>query len=412
MHKCASTFGIIFIALVLSAAAPGPKPPISAAVESLSISNVTPDHLELRVTLAISAMVHLKLDDVRFEQVRLDSLPVYIAPMRETIELDRGAARSVPLGPIVVYYRDLERLDPVRRIVGEQSARLNGLARIHVEISPLQKFFIGPNLRVLAPLHQNVRVVLPGGAPARETALAALAAADAAIRVGHETIDNIRQRFGWTDDLIKQYSHSLLVIETHYRVGGTARTVRGVGFVIPGNRFMTTAELVQPWLYDPEVAQLLQSGAVLDHSSYDVRVLPAGLSLKNNQLRVVDPGGGTEKVFVTIGTKLHNVELGQREFDRNIAIVEFAQPPANAPPIHPTPTSARQWDYAALFRPRAGSPANLEVIHARARRTGNRIELLEPTDSSAFGSPLIVSEGVIGIVQSESTAAMIGNCCK
>jgi hypothetical protein len=75
--------------------------------------------------------------------------------------------------------------------------------------------------------------------------------------------------------------------------------------------------------------------------------------------------------------------------------------------VHATASSTREWDHAALFRPRAGSPANFEVIYVRARRVENRIELLDPTDSSAFGSPLIVSEGLIGIVQSESTAALL-----
>jgi len=100
--------------------------------------------------------------------------------------------------------------------------------------------------------------------------------------------------------------------------------------------------------------------------------------------------------------------LGQRDSDHNIAVIEFVQP-SSKPVIHPATTSASEWDDAALFRPRAGSRASFEVIYPRARRIGNRIDLLDPTDSTAFGSPLVVPEGVIGIVQSESTAALISS---
>jgi hypothetical protein len=409
-----STTTVLLAALALPAADPPAKPPISARVESIGITNLTTDHVEVQLTLAMSSTMHLTLQGAQFEGMRLNEIPIYIAPLRDKLDLDPASGpRSVLLGPILIYYRDLQDLDPVRRMVAEQSVGLNGMARLRVEISPLQKIFaFGPNVRVLAPLHQKVQVILPGGDAGRTTALAALAVADTAIRLGEETVNRVKERFGWTDDLTRQYGQSLLMVETRYRYNigaqATTRTVKGVGFRIRPDRFVTTAELLRPWLYDPEVAQLLQSGAaVLDDTQYDLRVLPAGLTLAKKQLRIVDPGSGTESALLTVGGKLHGVEIGRRDLDHNVAVIEFVGQPPSGTPVHSTATSAKEWDQAALFRPRPGSPANIEVIYVRARRVENRIELLDPTDSTAFGSPLIVAEGLIGIVQSESTAALL-----
>jgi hypothetical protein len=410
----AAYISIATVAFALIGAGPAPKPPISARIESLGIANVTPDHVELQLTLAISPTTRVTLQSARFEGMRLNEIPIYVAPLRDKLELNPAAGtRSVPLGPILIYYRDLEVLDPVRRMVAEQSANLSGLARLRVELTPLQRIFtFGPNLRVLAPLHQRMQVDVPGGNVGRRSAAGVLAAADAAIRLGEEAVNRVKEHFGWTDDLTRQYGQSLLTIETRYRynIGGqsTTRLVKGVGFRIRPDRFVTTAELVRPWLYDPEVAQLLHSGAaVLDESQYDLRVMPGGLTLANKQLRVIDAGSGTENVLVTVGGKLYGVDVGRRDFDRNVALIEFVAPPPAGIAVHVTATSAREWDRAAVFRPRGGSPRNFEVIYVRARRVDNRIELLDPTDSTAFGSPLVVSEGLIGIVQSESTAALL-----
>jgi hypothetical protein len=414
--KFLSTAAVLLAAFAPLGAEPPSKPPISARVESLGITNLTTDHVELQLSLAISSTMRLTLHGAQFEGMHLNEIPIYVAPLRVKLDLDPAAGpRSVPLGPILIYYRDLEVLDPVRRMVAEQSAALNGLAHLQIEVSPLRGIFaLGPHLRVLAPLHQKVQATVPGGAAGRGTALAALAAADTAIRLGEETVNRVKERFGWTDDLTRQYGQSLFTVETRYRynIGGqsTTRTVQGVGFRIRPDRFVTTAEMVRPWLYDPEVAQLLQSGAaVLDDSQYDVRVLPGSLTLANKQLRIVDAGSGTEKVLVTAGRKLHSVEVGRRDFDHNVAVIEFVDRRPSGTPVHATASSTREWDHAALFRTRAGSPENFEVIYVRARRVENRIELLDPTDSTAFGSPLIVPEGLIGIVQSESSGALFNH---
>jgi hypothetical protein len=69
-------------------------------------------------------------------------------------------------------------------------------------------------------------------------------------------------------------------------------------------------------------------------------------------------------------------------------------------------SSATDWNSVALFRFRDGvqnSPANPELIVVSARRNGNRIELGELVDSSAFGSPIVAPEGVIGIVQNQNS---------
>jgi hypothetical protein len=350
------------------------------------------------------------LKSARFETMRLNGLPLYIAPL-EKLDLDPSAKwRSVRLAPITVYFRDLETLAPLRQVVTDQVAQFEGQARVELDLT------LAP--RIVVPLRQRVPVTVPGGDIGRKAALVTLAAADSTLQMGQEAVKRVREYFGWTDELVNQYVPSLMLIETRYRytsAGQTVtRTLRSAGFRIAATRLVTTAEALRPWAYDAEVAQLLESGdAVLDETFYDVRVWPAGaplrddtaLALRNHRINIpfraatVRERSDVESVVVAAGGKIRSIQLGKRDSEANVGIIELIGQAPGAP-VHHVAAIAQQWDHVAVFR----FPA---VIYVKVRRSGDRLILSEPVDSTAFGSPLALPDGVIGMVQDEMSARAI-----
>jgi hypothetical protein len=211
-----------------------------------------------------------------------------------------------------------------------------------------------------------------------------------------------------------------MVVETRYRYSSEGRTVvhtlRSAAFRIAADRLATTAEALRPWAYDAEAAQLLQSGeAILDDLFYDVRVWPAGvallgdnaLTLHNHRIKVASVGSAVENVIVAAGGRIRSVQLGKRDADANVGIVELI---GQAPPgavVRGVANGAQEWDHVAVFRFPSGRPdASVDVVYVKARRNGDRLVLSEPADSTAFGSPLVLPGGAIGMVQDEASGVV------
>src|SRR5438552_11394826 len=112
MQLALRVIGLLAVFYPLSAATPSP---ITFRVDSVSFADVALDRVHLELTLGISTSVHLTLKSARFETMRLNGLPLYIAPLAEKLDLDPSKHwRSVRLAPITVYFRDLETLAPLR----------------------------------------------------------------------------------------------------------------------------------------------------------------------------------------------------------------------------------------------------------------------------------------------------------
>jgi hypothetical protein len=397
-------------ALLPLSAAPSP---IAFRVDSLTVSDAAADRLHLELTLGVRSRVHLTLKSARFETMRLNGLPLYIAPVVLKLDFDPAIEwRPVRLAPITVYYRDLETLAPLRQLVTDQVAQLEGQARVELDLTLAA--------RVVLPLRQQVPVNVPGGSIGRKAMLTALAAADSTLHFGEEMVNRVRQYFGWTDDLAKQYAPALMVVETRYRYSSKGRTVvrtlRSTAFRIAADRLATTAEALRPWAYDAEAAQLLQSGdAILDDLFYDVRVWPAGVALRddtaltlhNHRIKVASVGSAVENAVVATGGKIRSVQLGKRDADANVGIVELiGQGPPGAV-VRGVANGAQEWDHVAVFRFPSGRPdASVDVVYVKARRKGDRLVLSEPADSTAFGSPLVLPGGAIGMVQDEASGVV------
>jgi hypothetical protein len=393
-------------------AAPTPSP-ITIRVDSASFADVTADRVHFELTLGISSSVHLTLKSARFETMRINGLPLYIAPLPGKLDLDPAQKwQSVRLAPITVYFRDLETLAPLRRLVSDETAEFEGQVRVELDL-PLAP-------RVVLPLRQRTSVTVPGGSVGRKAILTTLAGADATVRFGGDVVKRVRRFFGWTDDLLEQYGPSLFLVETRYRYSyegrNIERTARSTGFLIAADRVVTTAEALRPWVYDAEAAQRLESGAaVLDDLFYDVRVWPAGtppgdntaLTLHNHRLKVAGVGSAVENVLVAGNGRVRGVQLGKRDAEGNVAIMELLGHTTAGEPMRGLTPGAQEWDRVAVFRiPASRTDGSVDMIYVKGRRSGDRILLSESVDSAAFGSPLALPDGAIGMLQDETSGVV------
>src|SRR5689334_13399102 len=124
MHLDFRVIGLLASAWVLPlAAAPPSSPPINFRVDSIAVADVAPDRIHLKLTLGLSTRVHLVLKSATFETVRLNGIPLYIAPLTEKIDFDPSKEwQPIHLAPITVYFRDLETLAPLRDLVVSEHA--------------------------------------------------------------------------------------------------------------------------------------------------------------------------------------------------------------------------------------------------------------------------------------------------
>ncbi len=62
--------------------------------------------------------------------------------------------------------------------------------------------------------------------------------------------------------------------------------------------------------------------------------------------------------------------------------------------------------------PQSGKPLEVEVISAGAERNGDALQLTDPVDTRSFGSPVVVSSGILAMVQDERTASLLRQSLK
>jgi len=112
------------------------------------------------------------------------------------------------------------------------------------------------------------------------------------------------------------------------------------------------------------------------------------------------------------------VKILKLDTPANVVLLEFTAPAGRMPEFNaklPADVAASAWDQLAMFHFADGidaDQAQAQLILMPARLEGGRIRLDGQVDWSAWGSPLISREGVVGIVQQEKTGVTLGSALK
>jgi hypothetical protein len=106
------------------------------------------------------------------------------------------------------------------------------------------------------------------------------------------------------------------------------------------------------------------------------------------------------------------INIRRRATPDALGVITLKNPPSSGGfTIAPVATlQLKSWDKVAVYRmvqdPETGK-RSVDVIQLSARRDGQSIRFDEPVDPSFFGSPILVPEGVLGIVQDEQVGAFL-----
>lgn len=397
---------------------------VVVSVDRVEIADVRSDRIKFVAIARVTASRKLKIKRIRFEQVRIDGLPVYLGPLEENLELEKGVARSLPPIPLMIYIRDLRSLDPLQKAVREGKAEVQGLARIDLDTNLLERALVGQwDVHADMPIDMTTAIDAPGGQAGRTAALATLRAAQLALELGDSALGILNLPGSKSDDdLRSKYTPSLVVAESHYslELQGKQRVnvvIRGLGVRVSADRFVVPGEMLEPWNYDVDASTALQTGtASLIEGSTDLLVWPAGKpldlaaarSLNKGLIEVVRKPGGSERTRVPAGERGAEIRIARRDSGENLAVLRFTRTEDNGAQVQLAPEEGQSntnWDRLTLFR--VDSKGGLEALSTPATSKDNRILIEDPVDDSGFGSLLAGPDGVVGMLQDERSGIVL-----
>jgi hypothetical protein len=423
---------VIVVAVVplLAQQTPGAQPnpsPVSLSIDGIDLKDVGSDRVRLEVRCRVTAARNLKIRGVRFDQMRLGSLPIYLSPIAGPLALDKGSAVTLPRIPVTLFFRDLDSMEPLSQAVRDRKTRVSGRARAELDLTLLERVALGgQGVQVDTPIDETIPVEVPGGPTAATVALAALRAAQAALRFGTSALGSVRSEKAWQHEIRTRFGPSLIVAESHYSIllhSGESLdfVVRGLGFRISDDKFILTEEMVEPWKYDAEVASSIQAGeASLVKESCDLFVWPNGeapdansaRTLTHGDIRVDHNAPKTETEYIPVGGNKVKVRLYRRDSDANYAVLSFIRTgdKGTAAQLAPDPMHTQNWDRLTVFRlSETGKNPNgtMELISSPAHLQDGRIVLDDPVDDRAWGSLLLSPDGAVGMLQEERSGMVL-----
>jgi hypothetical protein len=365
--------------------------------------------------------------------LHLNGLPVFAAPLNQEIVLKKGVATALPPLYVTILYRDLHTVGPLRRMIENQSVRIEGELVADLRLSAIEKLALHtqhPSVEI--DLSQEVPVQIVTSAFERTLALSALTLIDSGLQATAEAdklIPGMEPQ--WIRDLEARARENLFAVETSYTLehGDDSDPVAAVelGFRVAPGAVLTTAEAMTPWKYDAEFLTAVQSGAVkLVKNSREVLLRPTGagdpLRLGAKDFTVDLRGSAEQDNLIAVSGGGHGkIQVMQRASPGSLAVLKLTAPVASASgqtadsatglsPASAAVSAQDVWEQIAVFRLREDpvtKKPKIDVLQMGARRAGNGIQLTEPVDAAVFGSPIVTPGGVIGLVQDEQAGAFL-----
>jgi hypothetical protein len=290
---------------------------------------------------------------------------------------------------------------------------------------------MGSRVRVPVSIREDIPLNVPENKALQSVASKALDAAAIAFGPLSSLAESLRRRSSsWRDDLWKDVGPSLLLGYVRF----TLKTKKGerqefeytgTGYRISADQFVLCKSLVEPWKFDPDVASAIKfEGMTLDASAYDLWVWPRDARVRDdrNELnsstafrlgksdfrRLVQPSDENAGFFALQPEgRPRKIDLHKRSSASNLVLFEFRNPPSFSGQLKRSLGDSKSWDRVAIFRFPGGvseRQARADLIFVPASRTGAMITLETPVDSTAWGSPVVSQDGIIGLLQDQASA--------
>jgi hypothetical protein len=396
-------------------------------VKEVSLAEIDTSHIKLAVDLNLTAARSVTMESLRISSLHINGLPVFAAPLDQEIVLKKGVPTALPPLYVTVLFRDLHTVEPLKRMIQNQSVRIEGNVVTGVRLTMIEKLALHtqhPTVEVT--LNQEVPAALGISVLERTLALTTLGLIDSGLQASSAAGQLVPGRPAWVRGLEASAPSNLYAVESSYaltQAGANFPVVSlSLGFRVASGKVVTSAEAEAPWKYDAEFLTAVQSGAAkLVKSSPEIllRTLAPGdplrLSAKDFTVETRGTAEGDSLIAVS-GDKHGKIQVLRRAAPNSLALLTLAAPPtATAGTSGLTAATAAvaaqdSWPEVAVFRLREDAVTKkptIELLTMAARRDGKAIQLSEPVDAAVFGSPIVTPDGVIGLVQDEQTGAFL-----
>lgn len=406
-------------------------------VKHTSVAEIDSSHVRIAVDLVTTPSRSVTVESVRLTGLKLNGLPVYAEAMRQPLDLVKGKETALPPVYVTARMRDLSTTAPLRQMIENQSVHVDGQIIASIKMSFLQKLALHTeHPRVSFPISQDVAVSVGSSPFERQAALGVLRLVDVGLH-GRNVAGGIGGlESPWARELKSEARTNLFQVESSYKLHqrGTDFPVINdqLGFRLVSGQIITTAEAREPWAYDAEFLGKIKSGNVkLDKKSLEMQLSlidgqnsGAALQMSRGDFSVNELGDADKEDLIVKKVpkgaqdsekddqdQFAKVTVRRRASPNALSVITLQAPPAQGG-FHAAPAAVAQqdsWDKVALYRLviDAQNKSSIEVIEISARRDGQGIHLDEPVDPSFYGSPIIVPEGVLGIVQDEQSGAFL-----
>jgi hypothetical protein len=230
----------------------------------------------------------------------------------------------------------------------------------------------------------------------------------------------------WRSELWAAAAPGLIHLRTSYVLQDKKGTRLPATFETNGYRVSPTSaivplEAVEPWTFDPEIAAALKTKEVsLVQDDFDIEVWMSmegrslalrSLKRSSGEVRISrkrSPPRDTVFVLNAAGSPV-KVSVARRASVDNVAYLEFKKDKADGfKPSFANGATSR----GATFRITNDRTPGLVFLDVVAAAGAEVIDLVDPIDSSALGSPFFARDGLAALVVDERHAIPVGPILK
>jgi hypothetical protein len=442
-------------------AATAPPPLFETRVRSVSIEGASLAQADVRVEMALRASRNLTVRRLSFSESAVEGMPVWIDEVEGNWRLRAGEEFLLP-GTLRarVSALDVLQMEHLAQALRRRAVTVRTTVEVTVATPWTARLFFADATRT-ALMRAEVEVPIETGSTLQPM-LALTAALGERVRERlAPLLSNLRDLTPARRALLDGAAPSIARVDVDYELRlpngeRRARTHRALGFAWNATTLCTTHEALEPWRFDFTEAALMQvQGARLVQDRVRVGIAWPGASadssstagLVSQALRVGPlPPGRERTVFTPVDERARRVTVIDRDSPSNIVCLAAAAPRA---PAAWTAAGVATSDDVAVFVPRAArgltlawttmsptapgsmgtrliatgatptsatptaaTPTAATPTAATLSRGAMPMRLAAPMSRESYGSPLVSSSGLRGLLLSERHVAPVDDIAR
>jgi hypothetical protein len=409
-------------------------------IKGARIAQVDTSHIRMAVDVTITPGRSAVLENFKLASLRLNGLHLFAEELDQPITLVKGQPMALPSIYVSAAFRDLTTVEPLRSMIEKQSVLIQGQIVADLRLNFMEKLAMHTqHPRLSITLSEDVPVTAGASPLQRQAALSVLSL----LELGMEGSSVLRKNLPalespWMRDVESMTAANLVHLKSSYTLSEQGASYPVVfdqlGFRLVQGPVIATAEMQAPWEYDPEFQGRIKSGeAKLLKGSSEIQMTsvagaadsPLLLTHSDFTLEergkaesdalILHEGGQEDRREGKSHSGFAKVTVRRRASPGSLAVIALRTPAAAGFKAVPEAIVQQDaWQKVAVYRLRldetgkaTGTTTTVDAIQLSARRDGQSIRLDHPLDASFYGSPILVPEGVLGIVQDEETGAFL-----